>query len=134
MPRRLPLAVLQVPLALLATCAHGPQRPPPGMARLIIQCCFMCERSPYGELIDHGLSLGDALVFIDDEAAGTVANWSPNGRIIPAGNHRITISLPESSPHLRENCCEDKTVDVTLRDREVRTEDIRMSGLRPRDG
>jgi hypothetical protein len=47
---------------------------------------------------------------------------------------RITISLPESSPHLLQGCCEDKDVHVTLRDREVRTEDIWMPGLPPPDG
>jgi hypothetical protein len=134
MPRRIPLAFLTLSLSLLARCAHGPPRPPSGMARLIIKCCFMCERSPTGELLDHGLPLGDALVFIDDGRAGTCADWSPDGRIVPAGHHTIIISVPESSPHLQENCCETKDVYVTLRDREVRTEDICMSGRPPPDG
>jgi hypothetical protein len=84
--------------------------------------------------INYGLSLGDALVFIDDRPTGACADWSPDGRIVPAGHHRITISLPDGSPHRQENCCEGKEVYVTLRDREVRTEDIWMSGLPPPDG
>jgi len=130
----MPLAFLTLSLSLLATCAHEPPRPSSGMARLIIKCSFMCERSPTGELVDDGLPLGDALVVIDDGRAGTCAEWSPDGRIVPAADHRITISVPERSPHRQEGCCEAKDVYVTLRDREVRTEDVCMSGLPPPDG
>ena len=66
MPRRMPLAFLTLSLSLLATCAHEPPRPSSGMARLIIKCSFMCERSPTGELVDDGLPLGDWTVVHGD--------------------------------------------------------------------
>ena len=63
-------------LPLLTTCAHQPPRPPPGRARLILECCEM-ERYNFGASARYRCRRmrPTAGVTIDGVAAGTCADW-----------------------------------------------------------
>jgi hypothetical protein len=118
-----PLALLSV--TFLVTCAHAPPPPPPGMASLIIKCC---------QLVDDGDSLicqpltEDLRIQVDGQEAGTCRKWARDGKMLPAGPHKIAIDSP--SPPTREGeCCLEQEVSLTLPSGQVHTEEFRLNRI-----
>ena len=114
-------------LPMLTVCAHNPAPPPPGMARLVLDCCWLTDRelrAPTDAVCERPVPT--ARVTLDGADRGTCAEWA-GGRLVGAGQHLISVDV---SDYLSEegSCCGRGEGYVILRAGEVRREliDVRI--------
>jgi hypothetical protein len=116
---------------LLTTCAHRIPGPPTGMARLILDCCWIPDapaRSPLPESAAEPVCkqrLPSARVRLDGVEAGVCMDWARSGKLVQPGGHRIDVEATSSMGNECESGCEGGTsAYVILREGEVQTKFI----------
>ena len=99
------------------------------MARLILECRWL-NHEPGVALLPY------AAVEWDGVAAGTCADWGGDGKLVRAGQHMITVSVPRGELVEEGRCCGRNEVYVIVRDGAVQTEvvGLRLELPRPPDG